>query len=201
MTVRLILFLCLLLPLGACDRGPRLTPLHADSVILAFGDSLTHGTGATPGEAYPAVLQNLLGRTVVNAGVPGELSAAGLARLPALLDEHRPALVILCHGGNDLLQQHSAGEIAANLRAMVATARAAGAEVVLIGVPQPGLLLETAPLYAEVATSMGLPFAADILADTLQRGSLKSDYIHPNAKGYGEIAVALAKLIRQAEKP
>ncbi|HAD05315.1 MAG: hypothetical protein A2091_03270 [Desulfuromonadales bacterium GWD2_61_12] len=200
MNIRLLLFLFLLLPLVACDRGPRLTPLAADAVILAFGDSLTYGTGAGTGEAYPAVLQNLLDRIVINAGMPGELSATGLARLPALLDEHRPALVILCHGGNDLLQQRDPEELAANLRAMVGLARAAGADVVLVGVPQPGLLLQTAPLYAGIAKELHLPFADDIIADTLQRPSRKSDYVHPNGKGYAEIAAALVELIHQAEK-
>lgn len=201
MPIHLFLVLLLLLPtLVACDRGPRLSPLATDAVVLAFGDSLTYGTGAAEGEAYPAVLQGLLGRTVINAGVPGELSAAGLSRLPALLDEHRPALVILCHGGNDLLQQRNPEEITANLRSMVGAIRAAGAEVVLVGVPQPGLLLKTAPLYGEVAAALHIPFAADIIADTLQRGALKSDYIHPNGQGYAKIAAALAKLIHQAQK-
>lgn len=200
MNIRRLLLLLLLPALVACDRGPRLTPLAADAVVLAFGDSLTYGTGAAEGESYPAVLQRLLDRTVVNAGVPGELSATGLARLPALLEEHRPALVILCHGGNDLLQKRDPQELAANLRAMVESARAAGAEVVLVGVPQPGLLLQTAPLYAEIAKELQLPFAADIIADTLQHASRKSDYVHPNSKGYAEIAVALAQLIRKAEK-
>jgi len=197
---RLLVLLCFLPLFLACSRDPQLKPLPEGAVVLAFGDSLTYGTGAAPNESYPAVLEGLLGRTVINAGVPGETSDRGLARLPALLDEYRPKLVILCHGGNDLLQKRSETELAANLKAMVQLARDAGAEVLLVAVPRPGLLLDAAPLYTAVASELQLPCEEDALADILQRGGLKSDYIHPNAKGYARLAAALAKVIRLAQR-
>ena len=143
------LALVLVLSLAGCSgRSPALPPLAPEAVILAFGDSLTRGTGAGPEESYPAVLQRLTGRNVVNAGVPGELSAAGVERLPALLEAHRPRLVILCHGGNDLLRKLGEDQLERNLARMIELARGAGAEVVLVGVPKASLLPGTAELYA-----------------------------------------------------
>ena len=67
--------------------------------MLAFGDSLTAGFGAAAQQSYPEVLENLALLNIINAGVSGELSAAGLQRLPALLAQHQPKLVIICHAG------------------------------------------------------------------------------------------------------
>jgi lysophospholipase L1-like esterase len=125
---------------AACGRStPALPPLGAAAVVLAFGDSLTFGTGAADGESYPAQLERLIGRKVVAQGVPGEVSAQGLARLPAVLEATQPKLLLLCHGGNDFLRKLPEGEAAANVRAMVQLAREKGIAVVLIGVPKPGI--------------------------------------------------------------
>src|SRR5689334_3891381 len=82
----------------ACGSKNRIDKLDANATLLAFGDSLTFGTGASPSEAYPAVLERSIGRKVVNAGVPGETSGQGLERLPEVLDEVKPKLLVLCHG-------------------------------------------------------------------------------------------------------
>ncbi|NIR60646.1 MAG: arylesterase [Gammaproteobacteria bacterium] len=184
--------------LAACSDAPRLPRLAPDAVILAFGDSLTYGNGAPRSASYPAVLERLVGRTVINAGVPGELSSAGSDRLPALLERHDPDLVILCHGGNDLLRDRPPAEIRANLRAMIEHARRHGAAVVLIGVPDKGLWLETAPLYHEVAEAAGVPLEAETLARIEGDPGLKADPIHPNRAGYRRLAQAVAALLRRA---
>ncbi len=192
--------ICVLVLFTGCGRGPKIRPLAEDAVVVAFGDSLTAGYGAEAGQDYPSVLAKLSGWQVVNAGVPGELSAAGLARLPGVLEEHRPALVLLCHGGNDILADSSGASIAANLDAMVRLCREAGAEVVLLAVPRRGLRLKAAPLYAEVAKRNGVPLVEDAIAEVLSKNALKSDYVHPNAAGYARIAEAVWRELRQAQR-
>ena len=191
----LVLLLCLT---GCRDRTPRLTPLKPDALILAFGDSLTAGNGAGRDASYPAVLEQLTGYRTVNAGHPGELSGEGLQRLPGLLQRYRPDLVILCHGGNDLLRRHDPVQTAANLRRMIEAARDNNAEIVLLGVPQPGLWLKTAPFYQDIADEYRIPCDTKTLTAILARRELKSDAIHPNAAGYRKLAKALADIIAQA---
>ncbi|MDW7645483.1 MAG: arylesterase [Desulfuromonadales bacterium] len=196
----LIAILLFLLPASGCNRGPAIASLPEDAIVLAFGDSLTYGTGAGSGESYPEVLASLLGRTVINAGVPGETSAQGLRRLPGVLAEHEPDLVILCHGGNDFLRRLDQQQLAANLSAMVALIHDSGAQVVVIGVPQLGLFLQTAPLYEQLAETYRLPYEGEIVADLLGDRDLKSDSVHPNAAGYRQLAQAVFRLIDRAQR-
>jgi acyl-CoA thioesterase I len=182
---------------GCGSRTPPLPLLGADAVVLAFGDSLTFGTGANVNESYPARLEALIGRRVVSAGVPGETSAAGLARLPAVLEEAKPQLVILCEGGNDFLQKLDEAQTANNLRAMVRIVRSQGAQVVLIAVPKPGLFPSPAGFYASVAKEFGVPQEETALRKILTDNALKSDLVHPNAAGYARLAEAIAALLRK----
>ena len=188
----LCLFVCLL---AACEEAPTLPPLAPGTVVLAFGDSLTYGTGVDPASSYPAVLSELIDLQVINSGVPGELSAAGLARLPGVLADTRPALVILCHGGNDLLRRRSATELQDNLRQMIELVRTNGAQVVLLGVPAPGIFLRAAELYDVLAEELQVPLDADTLADIEADAKLKSDGVHPNAAGYRQLALAVQTLL------
>ncbi|WP_303900856.1 arylesterase [Thiohalomonas denitrificans] len=193
-----VVFAAVLL-LFACGEQPQLLPLHQDATILAFGDSLTYGTGAAPEESYPAVLGRLIGRRVVNAGAPGELSHEGLKRLPNLLEQHQPVLLLLCHGGNDLLRKQDGDRLADNLREMIEIARARGIEVVLLGVPGPKLfLMKSEPLYSDIATTMQVPLEPDIIPAVESDEELKSDRIHPNAAGYRLVAEAVAELLHEA---
>ena len=184
--------------LAGCGKGPQVPALGNNDVVLAFGDSLTFGTGASPAESYPAQLQSLIGRKVVNAGVPGEISADGLSRLPEVLEEVQPRLLLLCHGGNDFLRKQSETAAAANVRAMIRLARDKGIGVVLIATPKPGLTISSPDFYADIAKEFAIPFNDDALKSILRDNALKSDLVHPNAKGYAQIAQVLDKLLRKA---
>jgi len=198
--LRRLALLLVLLALYACERSPRLASLSPDATVVAFGDSLTHGNGAPEGAAYPDVLAALLGVPVVNAGVPGETTAEGLARLPEVLEEYRPDLLILCEGGNDFLRRQGQEQLFANLRAMVTLARESGAEVVLVGVPQLGLFLDTHPGYENLAEELKLPYEGEIVAELLSNRAFKSDAIHPNAAGYRRMAEAIHAVIEEARR-
>jgi len=193
------LALAFVLLLAACGGGsPKLARLPADAVVLAFGDSLTFGLGAQPQESYPARLQALIGRKVVSSGVPGETSDEGLARLGPVLDESKPALVILCHGGNDLLRKLDQRQSAENLRAMVRLARSRGAQVVIVAVPRPTLIPSPVAFYGDVAREYGLAYDEGTLTAILTDTELKSDMVHPNAKGYARLAQSIAALLKKS---
>ena len=177
---------------------PRLPAVGPNDVIVAFGDSLTYGTGASEAESYPVVLGELIKRKVVRAGVPGEVTSGGLARLESVIEEHRPALIIVCLGGNDMLAKGAEAQIQANLREIIKTIRGRGISVMLVGVPRPGLITDTAPFYAELAREFDIPYEGKIVIDVLYQRELKSDPIHPNAKGYRKMAEAIAKLLKKA---
>lgn len=184
---------------AACSRKPPPLPrVGASDVVLAFGDSLTFGTGAADEESYPAVLASLTRLNVVRAGVPGELTAQGLQRLPAVLAEHKPKIVLLCLGGNDMLRKIDDATIVRNLREMIGLARAQGAAVVLLGVPRPALFGGAAKLYGEIAAELRLVYEGDIINSVLRDPGLKSDPIHPNAKGYRKIAEQVAAVLKNA---
>ena len=181
-----------------CSDDVKLPRLANNAVILAFGDSLTYGTGAEQTESYPAVLEQLIGRRVVNAGIPGEETGEGLSRLPQVLQKEKPALMIICHGGNDLLRLLNQQQAANNLRDMIRLAQKQGVAVVLISVPTPDMFLSPTHMYREIAKDLAVPLEDEIIFAVLADGSLRSDYIHPNAAGYRRIAEALATLLRES---
>lgn len=182
----------------SCSKKPQLATLPSDAVVLAFGDSITFGTGAAPAENYPSVLEKRIGRRVVNAGVPGEVTAEGRTRLASVLDEYRPALILLCLGGNDFLQHQDEAKTAENLKAMISLARNRGIDVVLIGVPKLGFGLEVPKFYQELAKEFAIPLEQKTLKRILSKSSLKSDSIHPNTAGYNILAESLAQLLHDS---
>ena len=180
--------------LAACGRTPKFSAVPAGSVVLAFGDSVTFGTGAAPGQDWPTLLAAMTGWRIVNAGVPGDTTEAAKQRLGRLLDEHKPALVIVELGGNDFIRRRAQKLVKEDLRQILATIRGSGARAVLVAVPELSLLgavtrrPDDAPIYAELAKEEKLPLIADVFAEILARPELCADQIHPNAQGYRQMA-------------
>jgi lysophospholipase L1-like esterase len=186
----------LALLISGCDK-PGLEPLPANGVILAFGDSLTAGVGAEEDQSYPEMLARLSGLEVINAGVSGEVTAAGQARLSQMLDTHTPDLLILLEGGNDILRNHDLNRTKTNLAAMIESAHAHGVEVVLIGVPEKNLFSEVASIYPELAQEYELVFIPDLISELLRDPQYKSDRIHFNAAGYRAMAQEIHAVLRK----
>ena len=134
---------------------------------------------------------------MVRAGVPGEVTGQALERLPAALDEHAPRLLLLCIGGNDFLRRLGNEQAERNVRAMVKLARSRGVSVLLIGTPEPGLTLSVPGFYSAIATEYGVPCEEQVVGEVLRAASLKSDPIHPNARGYRVIAERIAETLRK----
>jgi len=180
--------------LGACAKEVRLPAIEPGQVVLAFGDSVTFGTGASPGEDWPSYLAAQTGWQVVNAGISGDTAQAGKNRIQALLDEHLPALVIVEIGGNDFLRKRRVNEVKDDIRTVLKSIKQSGAQVALVAVPELSLMSIVAgkpsdsPIYKELADEEGVPIVNDVFSDVLSKPELCADKIHPNAKGYRQMA-------------
>ena len=180
--------------LAGCGRDNKTAqPVPPGSTVLALGDSLTFGTGASAETSYPTVLAGLTGWNVVNAGVLGDTSAQALARLPALLAEHQPKLVIVSIGGNDFLRKLPESDTRAHVHAICKQSLDAGAQVLLVAVPRAtvaaalGQMTDHA-LYAEVAEDLKIPLQREAWGEVLAQPDLRADAVHANARGYAQFA-------------
>lgn len=171
-------------------------PPQATGPWVAFGDSLTEGYGASSGGDYPTQLGKLLGVTIRNLGVAGETSADGLKRLPEV-ESLQPRVVLLCFGGNDVLQGLGRDQMFANLAAMIDRLQARGSFVVLIGIRGPGVLGdENAREFLKLSREKQVLHVPNMLDGLLTEPRLMSDYVHPNDEGYARIAGRLDRELR-----
>lgn len=189
--------------LAACGgAGPDdFDPLPRQATVLAFGDSVTHGTGAGPGEDYPARLAALTGWSVINEGVPGDRAGSARERLAPSLRAHEPDLVLIWLGGNDFLRQRDPAAVKEDLRALVALAREHRVQPLLLGVPRASALgaatgrLRDDPIYRELAREEQVPLIEGVLSGVLSTSELRADPVHPNARGYRRIAEEVAEAL------
>lgn len=195
--------LCLAaLVLIACgDEKGKAAALPAGSVVLALGDSLTQGVGANPEQAWPTLLAASSGWQVVNGGISGDDSAQALARLPALLGQHRPALVIVSIGGNDFLRRQPENATRANIDAILSAINAQGSRAVLVAVPALGLgaalgVPNDHALYADLAAKHRVPLLSGAWSSVMRNNHNMSDQVHPNAQGYAQFAAQLQTFLR-----
>ncbi len=190
--------------LVSCGKAVKEAPLPAGSAVLALGDSLTAGAGVNPDQAWPALLANRTGWAVINGGVSGDTSAEALRRLPSLLEQHKPVLVLVTLGGNDMLRHLPEQETVANLGQMLTLIKAQGAKAVLLATPKPSLAgavfqrLSAPDFYRAVAKEYKVPLIEDAIPEVLSDPQLKGDPLHPNVEGHvllsGKIFEALKEI-------
>jgi lysophospholipase L1-like esterase len=164
--------------------------------IICFGDSLTAGVGAGPGEDYPAQLAGMLGQAVINLGVPGDTTASALARLDQVLSR-QPRIVLLTLGGNDIRRGVNQSAAFANLEEIVRRIQAAGALVVIGGIDIPFFTRGFGAGYRDLARRTGALLVPDVFDSIWGKPELMSDQIHPNPAGYR----LMAENFRQVVEP
>lgn len=169
------------------------TPSTNDPVILVLGDSLSASYGIDRESGWVSLLEARLrergfAQRVENASVSGDTTAGGLTRLGPLLDQHRPALLLIELGANDGLRGLGLGVIRNNLTEMIQRGRAAGSQILLTAVrlpPNYGAAYTDGfqAVFREVAAAEAVPLVTDLLAGVAEdRGLMQADAIHPTAQ-------------------
>lgn len=188
--------------LTACTKTKKYARLNSGSTVLALGDSLTAGYGAAKGEDYPSQLAQLTGWNVVNGGVSGDTSAQALARLPDLMAQHQPKLVIVSIGGNDFLRKIPENTTRNNIGKILSHIQAAKVPVVLVAIPfftvgaLVGMVSEH-ELYDNIAQQYNVPLLKGAWAEVLGNKNMKSDQIHGNAAGYRFFAEQMHRFLQK----
>ena len=194
LAVSLLSLLCTFLlavapPARAQDKSP---------VLLVVGDSVSAGYGLAGGQGWVERLSKKLAADgyryrVVNASITGDTTAGGRARLPALLAQHKPAVVIIELGGNDALRGGKLATTRENLDAMVAASQAAGAKVLVVGmeIPPnygPAYAREFRDLYTSVSSTRKVPLVPSFFAGFGEDLAMfQPDRIHPTAEAQSRL--------------
>ena len=178
------------------DLG-RVANLEAPGeVVVFFGDSITQGYGVRPEDSFPSVVAGELGIVVVNAGVAGDTTAAGLARIERDVMPHQPRLALVEFGGNDFLRHLPLEETLKNLDGIVKILVAQGMMVVILEVNVGFMGDPYLEGYRAVAKRHGAVLVEDVMKGILGNPDLKADGIHPNARGHRLIAERVIRVLR-----
>ena len=188
--VVLAILLSLIVPVNSSNKIAS-----SANTIVVLGDSLSAGYGVKLDSSWPSLLKNSIVNNgldfeVVNAGISGDTTSGGLYRLPRLLKEHKPKIVILELGGNDGLRGMSLKKVVRkNLKEMIEMIHKAGGITVLIGVELPPNYGERytsnfQKIFVDLAAEYDLILINGSIKDMTEKGLMQSDGIHPNREGH-----------------
>jgi acyl-CoA thioesterase-1 len=170
-----------------------------NETIVAFGDSLIEGVGATANNDLVSRLEAGLGRPIINLGRSGDTTAAGVARIDEVIEE-RPGVVIILLGGNDAIRRTPVETTKQNLTTIITELQNQGSVVVLLGV-RSGLLANAYDdMYEDLAKEFGTAYVSDVLAGIFGRPNLMADTIHPNDDGYAKMSERVLPVVESVLK-
>lgn len=192
--VPLLIYLFLFVLTGCARRAIKNINSQGTNIIC-FGDSVTFGHGANPGEDYPSVLNNMTNFSVINAGADSDTSTDGLQRIDSDVLEKKPLLVIIEFGGNDFLKKVPTQETIQNIKTMVDRIQAKGAMVAIFDISAGMIMSHYRSVFRNIASEKQAIFIPDLLKGIITDPQLKSDFIHPNNIGYKMVASRIYRAI------
>lgn len=182
---------------GDDDRWELRNPRIGAGPIVAFGDSLTFGHGAPPGESYPDLLSRRIGREIVNRGRNGDTAAEALGRLERDVLSLEPSAVLITLGGNDMLRKVPVEETAAAMREIFSRTLDAGSTVVFLSIEPPFVAGDRLDAVREIARELGVMWISGVMEGLWGDRDRMADRIHPNGDGYRVIAERVDEALRE----
>ncbi len=191
-----IFILTCLLAFCACSEKTKVTNYGNDGTeIICFGDSLTEGVGSVEGITYPYVLGQEVSLPVVNMGYSGMTSAQARAAVRNLAD-HKPYMVIIEFGANDMMRRLPFTQTVKNMEALVDEVHRLGAIAVIADTGGNALMKPYSKEFKRIAEEKNAVFIPGIMDEVFSDQNLKSDEIHPNSQGYTIIALKILGIIK-----
>jgi len=191
-----IAIIILILGLTSCAKREIKNIDAKGTSIVCFGDSITFGYGANPGEDYPSVLAKMVNVPVINAGIDGDTTSEALKRVKSDVLDRSPFLVIIEFSGNDFLRKIPKEVTLNNIRAMVEQIQAKGAMVGIVDISAGMFLAEYRQALSRLAREKEAIIIPHILSGIITNPRMKSDFLHPNAQGYKMIAQRIYRNIK-----
>lgn len=171
-------------------------PLDTETpVVVAFGDSLTAGTGSTKGNDYVSVLSKKINLPIINKGREGDTSNDALRRVGEV-EKEKPDVVLVFLGGNDVLQKVSIDITFINLEKIISRLQKNGALIVLIGIRGGVFNDPYKDRFVDLASRYHVLYIPDKLLSIMAKNNYMADSVHPNDKGYEYLASHIHQSIK-----
>lgn len=193
------LLISMIILTSSCSQANE--PIPKNATIVAFGDSLTYGFGASPNSSYPTLLSEITGYDIINSGLNGDTARNGVQRIKSVVEKYNPSVVIVGIGGNDIIRRQSQN-LEKDLNTIVSYLKSKDIKPILLSEPQPTILgniitVADSPIYERVANKQDILLLDNIYSKYLADQEYKSDLIHLNDSGYSRVAEDIASRLKR----